>query len=158
VKTMPLALLAGLFLLAPLARAQAPADAGWQLVTEAEARAFRGEEGYLQPPPLRTRAVVPAIEVLRPEPAADLKLKAPFAIAVKFRPQPDAAIVPATFKVLYGALNLDITSRIVKHVQVTPEGFSFDHAQIPVGRHKLTLRVEDEKQRTAERELRFVVE
>ena len=38
------------------------------------------------------------------------------------------------------------------------EGFSLENAQIPVGRHRLTLQVQDEKQRVAERELRFEVE
>jgi hypothetical protein len=131
--------------------------AGW-LVSAAEARDFKGEEGFNEPAALRTRALVPLIDILKPEPVADLKVKAPFAIAVQFKGQADAPIDPATFKVLYGAFKIDITSRITKFVKVTPNGFALDNAQIPVGKHRLTMQVQDEKQRTAERELRLEVE
>lgn len=130
---------------------------GW-LVTPAEAVEFGGEAGYNEPAALRPRAVVPLIDLLRPEPAADLKVKAPFAIAVQFRGQADAPIEPATFKVLYGALKIDITQRITKFVTVTREGFSLENANIPPGKHRLILQVQDAKQRLAERELRVEVE
>ena len=130
---------------------------GW-LVTPAEAIEFRGEEGFDAPPALRPRALVPQIDILKPEPVADLKVKAPFAIAVQFKSQVDAPIDPATFKVMYGAFKIDITSRITKFVKVSKEGFALENAQIPVGKHRLTLQVQDEKQRVAERELRLEVE
>jgi len=130
---------------------------GW-LITPAEALQYKGEEGFYEPPALRPRAVVPLIDILKPEPVADLKVKAPFAIAVQFKGQLDAAIDPTTFKVLYGAFKVDITSRITKFVKVTREGFALENAQIPVGRHRLTLQIQDEKQRVAERELRLEVE
>ena len=130
---------------------------GW-LVTPGEALQFKGEDGFNEQPALRARGVAPQIDILKPEPAPDLKVKAPFAIAVQFIGQADAAIDPATFKVMYGALNIDITSRITKFVKVTKEGFAIDNAQIPAGKHRLTLQVKDEKQRMAERELRVEVE
>lgn len=141
----------------PLARAAEAAPDSW-LVSPAEAVAFQGQGGFDEPPALRMRAVVPLIEILKPEPAADLKVVAPFAIQVQFRSQADAEIVPDTFKVMYGALKLDITSRITKYVKVTPEGFVLDNAKIPAGKHRLTLQVQDSKQRVAERELRVEVE
>ena len=127
------------------------------LVTDAEAKEFQGEQGYYEPPSLRRRSLLPGIEILRPTPGPDTKVKSPFAIAVQFRAQ-DAPIVPSSFKVLYGALKVDITERITKFVKVDANGFSFDNARIPPGKHKLTLVVQDEKQRTAERELRLEVE
>ena len=130
---------------------------GW-LVSPAEAVAFKGEEGFFEPAGLRPRAVLPLIDILRPEAVENLKVKAPFPIAVQFKAQPDAAIVPATFKVMYGALKIDITSRITKFVKVTKEGFAMDNAQIPSGKHRLTLQIQDELKRTAERELRVEVE
>ena len=39
----------------------------------------------MEPAALRMRAVVPLIEIIRPEPVADLKVKAPFAIEVQLR-------------------------------------------------------------------------
>jgi hypothetical protein len=130
---------------------------GW-LVTPSEAVEFRGEEGFYEEPTLRPRALVPLIEILKPEPTADLKVKAPFAIAVQFRGQADSPIDPATFRVMYGAFKIDITGRITKYVTVTKDGFSLENAQIPVGKHRLTMQVQDEKQRVAERELRVEVE
>ena len=139
------------------AYAQSSVKADW-LISPQEAQAFKGEQGFNEPAALRARAVMPLIEILKPEPAADLKVKAPFSINVLFKPQVDAAIDPATFKVMYGALKFDITSRITKFVKVTATGFSLDNAQIPAGKHRLTLQVQDEKQRVAERELRVEVE
>ena len=130
---------------------------GW-LVSPSEAQAFRGQDGFNEPAALRARAVVPLIDILQPEPVSDLKVKTPFAISVLFKSQPDTAINPATFKVFYGALKIDITSRITKFVTVTKAGFSLADAKIPAGKHRLTLQVQDEKQRLAERELRLVVE
>jgi hypothetical protein len=130
---------------------------GW-LVSASEALEFKGKDGFDEPPMLRMRAVVPLIEILKPEPTADLKVVAPFAIQVQFRSQADAEIVPDSFRVLYGAFKLDITSRITKFVKVTPDGFMLDNAKIPPGKHRLTLQVQDSKQRVAERELRVEVE
>jgi hypothetical protein len=137
--------------------ALADAPDGW-LVTPSEALAFKGQDGFEEPPMLRVRAVVPLIEILKPEPVADLKVKAPFGIKVQFRSQADAEIVPDTFKVLYGAFKIDITNRITKFVKVTASGFDLENAKIPEGKHRLTLQVQDSKQRMAERELRVEVE
>ncbi len=141
----------------PAANPKDAAKGDW-LVSPQEAQAFKGEDGFNEPPALRARAAMPQIDILKPEPAADLKVKAPFAINVLFKPQADAPIDPETFKVLYGALRFDITGRITKFVKVTTTGFSLENAQIPVGKHRLTLQVQDEKQRMAERELRVEVE
>ncbi len=135
-----------------------PAGSEAWLVSAAETIQFKGEEGFNEPPALRPRAVVPLIDVLKPEPASELKVKAPFAISVLFKGQADSPIDPSTFKVMYGALKLDITGRITKFVKIGKEGFSLENAQIPTGKHRLTLQVQDEKQRVAERELRFEVE
>ena len=136
--------------------AQKP-DAVW-LVSADEAVAFQGEAGFNAEPALRPRSVMPLIDVLRPEPTTDLKVKAPFSIAVLFKGDPDAAIDPSSFKVLYGAFKIDITSRITKFVKVTANGFSLDNAQIPVGKHRLTMQVQDGKARVAQTELRLEVE
>lgn len=135
----------------------ANAPAGW-LITAEEAKRFGGEDGFNEPPALRPRAAVPQIEIVKPELASDLRVKAPFAIAVNFRSQADSAIDPRTFKVMYGALKIDITQRLTAFVKVTKDGFNLDSANIPAGRHRLTLQVMDEKQRLAERELRLEVE
>ncbi|QDL52761.1 hypothetical protein [Rhodoferax aquaticus] len=140
-----------------LAPVLSEASAGW-LVTAAEAQAYKGEAGFDEAPGLRPRSVIPVIDILKPEPTADLKVKAPFAIAVEFKGQSDAQIDPSTFKVMYGALKIDITSRITKYVTVSKDGFTLDNAKIPPGKHRLILQIQDAKQRVAERELRVEVE
>lgn len=128
------------------------------LVSPAEALTYQGEAGFNEPPALRARAVQPVIDILKPEHSDDLRVKAPFSIAVQFVAQADAAIDPSSFKVLYGAFNIDITNRITKFVKVSQRGFMLDNAQIPIGKHRLTLQVQDEKHRMAEREFRLEVE
>lgn len=140
------------------ANSQQKVDSINWLVSPAEALDFKGEDGFNEQPALRVRAMVPQIDILKPVPVVDLKVKAPFPIAVLFKSQNDAAIDPATFKVMYGSLKLDITSRITKYVKITTEGFSLDNALIPQGKHRLILQVQDVKQRVAERELRLEVE
>jgi hypothetical protein len=156
-------LILSVFLICALpAMAQVPASLqgvpdGW-LVTPAEAREFKGEEGFYELPALRPRALMPQIDILKPDAVADMKVKAPFAISVLFKGQSDAPIDPSTFKVLYGSFKIDITNRITKFVKVTKDGFALESAQIPAGKHRMTMQVMDEKQRVAERELRVEVE
>ena len=59
---------------------------------------------------------------------------------------------------MYGALKIDITSLVVRFITVTKDGFTLDQAQLPAGKHRLTLQVQDSRQRVAERELRVEVE
>lgn len=151
-------LLAGLSLAFHGAVQAATPGADVWLVSPLEALSYQGAAGYAEPATLRPRAMVPVIEILKPEASADMKVKAPFVIVVHFKSQADADIVPASFKVLYGALHLDITGRITRFVTVTSEGFTLENAQIPVGKHRLILQVSDDKQRMAERELKFEVE
>jgi hypothetical protein len=127
------------------------------LVTGAEARDFMGEAGFSQDGP-RTRSLVPTIEILQPQPGTDRKVATTFSISLRFRSPADAAMVPSTLKVLYGANRVDITSRIVKPGQVTPEGFSAGQVQVPPGKHLLVFRIEDERQRVTEVELLFEAE
>ncbi len=139
------------------APAQTAASPSWLIAPE-EALQYQGEAGFLAPPSLRPRAAMPQIEVLQPDLVPDLKLKSPLSIAVAFKPQADARIEVGTLKVLYGALKFDITSRLAQYTQISAAGFKLDNANIPKGRHRLTLQIQDDKQRVAERELRIEVE
>ena len=141
---------------AVIAKAQVTTNS-W-LITPAEAISFQGEEGFNEPPALRPRALVPQIDIIQPQLVTDLKVKAPFAINVRFKGQDETAIDPATFKVMYGALKIDVTNRITKFVTIDKDGFFLENAQFPVGKHRLTLQIQDEKHHMAERELRLEVE
>jgi hypothetical protein len=139
------------------ASAQANGSDEW-LVTPHEAVLYQGEDAFNSPKPFRTRSLGPTIQVLQPLAVSDLKVKSPFPIAVLFKGLSDAPIDPSSFKVLYGTFKLDITDRITKHVKVGRDGFSFDQAKIPAGKHRLILQIQDEKKRLAERELKVEVE
>ncbi len=128
------------------------------LVSPAEALEYQGEEGFNERPALRMRSVIPVIDILQPQPTPDLKVKSPFTIAAQFTGQAGAPIDPSTFRVLYGAKKFDITGKITQSATITPEGFTLENAQIPVGKHRLILQVQDDKRRIAERELRLEVE
>lgn len=147
----------GLILMLACASSTAFAQDLW-LVNPDEAIKFEGEAGFMAQPALRARSVMPLIDILQPESVPDSKLKTPFAISVAFRPQNDAPIDMNSFKVLYGGLKFDITSRLAQYTRITPEGFKLDNANIPKGKHRLTLQIQDTKQRLAERELRIEVE
>jgi hypothetical protein len=143
---------------APGSATKITANAELWLVLPQEAVDFQGQAGFDEPPALRPRTLNPAIDLIRPTPGADGKLASPFPIQVTFRGMSDAEIDPATFRVFYGALKIDITERIAGHVKITPAGFSLDQAKIPKGKHRLTLQIQDKKQRVAERELRIEVD
>lgn len=134
---------------------------GFDLVTpddmrqEAQAAAQRRPEVRTRSLPV-SRPGQPVIEVLAPT-AADDAVTAPVRIELAFKPAPGARIVPATFRVLYGLLKLDLTERLRKHATVTEQGVVVDRAQVPAGQHRLILQVADDQGNTAEQELRLRV-
>ena len=98
------------------------------------------------------------IDLLRLMLDPQARVKSPFRIELRFIAQPDAAIDPASFRALYGNLQLDITSSILDNVKLAAGGFSSLAAAIPPGRHRLLLLIGDLRQGTGELDLRFDVE
>ena len=151
-------------LLAPAAsQAQAP-EAGFDLITPAEARLEAQAEASAPPVSAgpRTRSLVvtkpnqPSIRVVAPT-EAGAAVSAPVRIELAFKPAPGTRIVPSTFRVLYGLLKIDLTDRLKKHATVTEEGVVVDRAQVPAGQHRLIMQVTDDQGNLAEQELRFRV-
>jgi hypothetical protein len=97
----------------------------------------------------------PLIQVRSPSIVEELK--APFPIRVEFKALEGAQVLPATFKVYYGLLKLDITDRVVRKVRVEPGGVAIEEADIPSGSHKLLLQIKDSKGRLGETALSFRV-
>jgi hypothetical protein len=85
------------------------------------------------------------------------ELKAPFPIRVEFEAGEGSEVLPATFKVYYGFLKLDITDRVVQKVRVERGGVTIEEADIPSGSHKLVLQIKDSKGRLGETALSFRV-
>jgi len=127
------------------------------LVTPDEARRSQQAPPVVEAQSSAPDPMAPLIAVVDPQ-GIDKALKNPFRMEIDFKTQAGARLDFSTFKAYYGAFKIDITQRLTAFVKVTKDGFSLDSANIPSGRHRLTLQVMDEKQRLAERELRLEVE
>ena len=148
-----------------LAATTGPAQAapgGFDLITAAEARLEAQAEAAAPAANAapRTRSLVlpkphqPVIQVLAPT-ALGTVVSAPVRIELAFRAAPGTRIVPATFRVLYGVLKIDLTDRLKKHATVTEEGVVVDRAEVPAGQHRLIMQVADDQGNLAEQELRL---
>ena len=110
-------------------------------------------------PPFTAKSVAPKdaplIELSAP------RLSAPFSsptpIELKFQPTPPSAVKPETFKVLYGSFEIDITKRILNVAKVTESGVIVQEANLPKGKHKLLMVVEDTAGRRGNRSIDFEV-
>lgn len=122
----------------------APAHGQVQLVTAEEARASEAT------PMLMPRAVpvpdAPQIEIISP----DIKgaVTSPTKVQLRFRAVPPATPKPDSFKALYGAFRLDITSRLLEVAKPTMEGLTLEQASLPSGSHRIFLEIQDSVGRT----------
>ena len=83
----------------------------------------------------------PRIEVIAPVLTAPVTSPTP--VQLSFEATPPATVRPETFKVQYGALQIDITQRLLASAKLTPQSLSVDEANLPAGKHRLHLSVED---------------
>ena len=144
---MKLRLALGLLLLWSAGRAQA-----WDLISQAEAERDHQAEAA-QGPVTRPQAKAfqpnaPQIEVRQPHRLEGVK--APFAIQLSFRSGDGAELDLKSFKVLYGFLKLDITSRLLEKAKLSTEGLMLEDAAIPSGQHRLRVLLKDSKGREGE--------
>jgi len=133
--------------------------AAFNLVTPVEAQASAAYDEVHPPVPFVARSIDPLgprIDIVSPDLAA--ALQSPMAILVKFQAAGGAEILPTSFRARYGAFRIDITDRLLKAAKVTKEGIHVERAELPTGSHRLFLTIEDNAQRTAEREVRFTVQ
>lgn len=130
------------------------------LVTDSLAQAereFNERQGLTElPPPVRTRSLFPSIKVIAPRTGSD-GLTSPLRIELQFETSPDARIVPATFRVLYGMLKFDLTDNVRQNATLSERGLLAEKATVPKGSHRLFLQISDDKGRGTEQELRVKV-
>lgn len=111
------------------------------------------------PPPFRAKSVAPKdapiIELSTPKLSAPISSPTP--IELKFQPTPPSAVKPETFKVLYGSFEIDITKRLLNVAKVTEAGVFVQEANLPKGKHKLLMVVEDTAGRRGNRSIDFEV-
>ena len=110
-------------------------------------------------PPFRAKSVAPkdapVIELSAPK--LSIPVSSPTPIELKFQPTPPSAVKPETFKVLYGSFEIDITKRILNVAKVTESGVFVQEANLPKGKHKLLMVVEDTAGRRGNRSIDFEV-
>ena len=97
----------------------------------------------------------PVIELSAPK--LSTPVSSPTPIELKFQPTPPSVVKPETFKVLYGSFEIDITKRILNVAKVTESGVLVQEANLPKGKHKLLLVVEDTAGRRGNRSIDFEV-
>jgi len=97
----------------------------------------------------------PIIEVISP--VISGAISSPTPIQMVFRANQPFNIKPETFKVLYGAFEIDITKRITGKAKVTEQGLQVAQAELPKGRHKLLISVQDTNGRVGIKAIEFEV-
>ena len=111
-------------------------------------------------PPFTAKSVAPKdaplIELSAPNLSAPVS--SPTVIEVKFQPTAPSAVKPESFRVLYGSFEIDITKRILSLTKVTETGVFVQEANLPKGKHKLLMVVEDTSGRKGNRVIEFVVQ
>ena len=91
----------------------------------------------------------PAIEVLAPVPEG-AAVSSPLRLEIAFKAPADARIVPASFRLLYGVLKIDLTERRQRHARLNEAGVPIEKAAVPQGTHRVIVRVADDKGRIAD--------
>jgi hypothetical protein len=84
-------------------------------------------------------------------------IKSPITIIVHFRAQDGAVINPSSIRVTYGWLGIDITRRVLEHAELTVDGLTATNAQLPSGKHSVTISIRDSRGREAVRNFDFSV-
>ena len=133
----------------------ASAFAGQLLVSVDEMNASNNAK-----PPFSAKTVAPKdaplIELSAPKLSAPVS--SPTQIELKFQPTPPSSVKPESFKVLYGAFEIDITKRILNLAKVSESGVNVKEASLPKGKHKLLMVVDDTSGRRGNKTIEFEVQ
>lgn len=97
----------------------------------------------------------PLIEIENPP--INGSISSPTAVRIKFIPTPPSVVKPESFKVLYGSWELNITNRITGKTKVTEQGLEVAQAELPIGKHKLLISIEDSNGRVGSKAVEFEV-
>ena len=133
----------------------ATAIAGQLLVSVDEMNASNNAK-----PPFTAKSVAPkdAPLIKLSAPKLSAPVSSPTPIELKFQPTPPSAVKPETFKVLYGAFEIDIPKRILNVAKVTETGVFVQEASLPKGKHKLLMVVDDSSGRRGNKTIEFEVQ
>ena len=124
----------------------------WPLVTRQQAqRENAAPHGQAAPAP--TRSAAPTISI--DEPDITRPVRSPVNIRIRFQAAAGARIAVNTLRVRYGRLGIDITRRILAHARPTPSGVFVEDAELPRGRHRVTIQIADNMGRVGSKSFDF---
>src|SRR5262245_60273984 len=112
----------------------------WPLVTrQQQQRETAAPHNQAAPDP--TRSGAPTIRI--DEPDITRPVRSPVKIRVRFHAGANATIVVNSLRVTYGRLRIDITRRLLAHARPTTSGVFVEKAELPRGRHRVTIQIAD---------------
>jgi hypothetical protein len=129
------------------------ADA-WTLITRQESQRENAAP-HIQPAPAAPRSGTPTIRIEEPDITRPIRL--PANIRIRFQAAGDARIEVSTLRVRYGFLGIDITRRILAHARPNPSGVFVEDAELPRGRHRVTIQIADTMGRSGTQSFDFNV-
>jgi hypothetical protein len=129
------------------------ADA-WPLITRQESQREHAAP-HIQTAPAAPRSGTPTIRIEEPDLTRPVRL--PANIRIRFHASADARIEVNTLRVRYGFLGIDITRRILAHARPNPSGVFVEDAELPRGRHRVTIQIADTMGRSASQSFDFNV-
>ena len=124
----------------------------WPLVTrQQQQRENAAPRGQAAPAPTRSGAPTIRIE----EPYITRPVRSPVNIRIGFQAAANARIAVNSLRVRYGRLGIDITRRILAHARPTPSGVFVEDAELPRGRHRVTIQIADNMGRVGSKSFDF---
>src|SRR5215472_365717 len=108
----------------------------WPLVTRQQVQRENAAP-HGQAAPASTRSGAPTIRI--EEPDITRPVRSPVNIRIRFQAATNARIEVNTLRVRYGRLGIDLTRRILAHARPTPSGVFVEDADLPRGRHRVTI-------------------
>ena len=130
------------------------ASNAWSLVTRQQERRENAAP-HGQTAPAAPRSGAPTIRI--EEPNTTRPIRSPVRIRVIFQPAGNATIVVNSLRVRYGSLGVDITRRILAHARPTASGVTVNDAELPRGRHRVTIQITDNLGRVGTQSVQFTV-
>ena len=91
--------------------------------------------------------LAPLIVVHSPETSAPIS--GPVRIEVTFVPAGNVPIDPASIKVSYGVLGIDITERVRRYATISAQGITAELPSMPKGKHTFEIRISDVQKRSS---------
>jgi hypothetical protein len=91
------------------------------------------------------------------EPDITRPVRSPVNIRISFQTAVNARIAVNSLRVRYGRLGIDITRRILAHARPTPSGVFVEDAELPIGRHRVTIQIADNMGRVGTKSFDFNV-